>query len=139
MSSFTDDELAEIRLDRSGEFSEDESNFAGGTLGARMTVSLRAAAPDCDALGDRRALMMGIKALYSQMSDNVRAALGWTPAMMVSTDNQLNIDSKKLGWLSIDSMIPTLLDASDKGGLHFTRDRFDALPQMGPDQSSKTF
>jgi len=132
LSSFTDEEVAEIKLDRSGEFSQDEQNLAGGVLGARMTESLNSVSPNV-VLGDRRAQMMGIKALYSQMSDNVRAALGWTPAMMISTDNMLDMDSKKLGWLSVDSIVSKLLDASDRGGLHFTRDKLDALPKMGAD------
>ena len=138
LSSFTDDELAQIELNKNGEFSQDELNLAGGALAGRVAHSLESYSPAVQN-GDRRAMMMGIKALYSQMSDDVRSALRWTPDMMMSTDNMLDGDSKRLGWLSVDSIVSKLLDASDSGGLHFTRDRLDVLPQMGPDQSSKAF
>lgn len=132
LSSFTDDELAQIELNKNGEFSQDELNLAGGALAGRAAHSLESYGPAVQS-GDRRAMMMGIKALYSQMSDDVRSALRWTPDMMASTDDMLNGDSKRLGWLSVDPIVSKLLDASNSGGLHFTQDSLGSLPQMGSD------
>lgn len=119
LSSFTDDELSEIALNRDGKFSQDEADLAGGGLSGRVEFSLRPYA-QAASLGDRRAQATAINALYDHMSDNVRAALKWTPAMMVSNNSMLQGDSQKFGWLDGGAITAWLGGAFDQGGLQFT-------------------
>lgn len=60
-SSFSDQDLAAMHLNSSGNFSRDEQNQAQGVLGERMRVSLEACRGFTD-LGDRRGHAMTIDA-----------------------------------------------------------------------------
>lgn len=120
MSSFTDDELSEVALNRGGDFSQDEKDLAGGALSGRLEYSLRPYA-QAAGLGDRRAQVSAINSLYSKMSDNVRAALDFTPAVMASGNSMLQGDIAKFGWLDLGLINSWLGQASDQGGLQFAK------------------
>jgi hypothetical protein len=119
MSSFTDDELAQIYNDKSGEFSKDVSVHAGGALAFRMKVALEPFENAVDS-GDRRGQAMAINLLYDQMSPAVRQALGWTPVMMVANNEMLDGDTKFFGPFDESTVITNLLNASKRGGLSFS-------------------
>jgi hypothetical protein len=118
MSSFTDDELAKIWLDRSGEFSDELSVHAEATLNARLKVSLEPYEKAVK-IGDRRGQATAINALYDQMSDDTRAALRWTPVMMVSNNSMLGGDTEKAGPIEMATIFANLQAAFNNGGLSY--------------------
>jgi hypothetical protein len=79
-SSFSDQELAAMNLNSSGNFSKTERDAAQGMLNERLRVSLETYRGATNS-GDRRGQAMTIDLLYNQMTPEVRSALGWTPAM----------------------------------------------------------
>lgn len=118
LSSFTDDELSQVALNKSGAFSRDEIDLADGALSGRLEYSLRPFA-EAAGNGDRRAQATALNALYSKMSDDVRAALGLTPVVMASNNSMLQGDSAKFGWLDLEPITAWLGQAFAEGGLQF--------------------
>lgn len=119
LSSFTDDELAKISIDRAGEYSKELSDFAEGALGTRLKQVLE---PYESAIssGDRRGHAMTINLLYEQMSPDTRAAMGWTPAMMASNNKTLDWDNREFGAFDMDQVKANLLAAARAGGLSYS-------------------
>lgn len=117
-SSFSDQELAAMNLNSSGNFSTDEKIQAQGILGERLRVSLETYRGFTD-LGDRRGHAMTIDALYAQMTPEVRSALGWTPTMMAANDRMLVGDEEKFGKLPVSGILANLLATQAVGGLTF--------------------
>jgi hypothetical protein len=117
-SSFSDQEVAAMNLNSSGNFSKDEQIQAGGILGERMRVSLETYRGATD-LGDRRGQAMTIDLLYKQMTPEVRSALNWTPAMMAANDQMLAGDESKFGKLEISGILANLRTTKAHGGLMF--------------------
>ncbi|PLY39463.1 hypothetical protein CSZ94_26250 [Janthinobacterium sp. ROICE36] len=117
-SAFSDQELAAMNLNSSGNFSKDEQIQAQGVLGERVRVSLetyRGATND----GDRRGHAMAIDALYTQMTPEMRSVLGWTPTMMNANDHMLAGDEKKFGKLSLAGILAHLETSKTEGGITF--------------------
>lgn len=121
-SSFSDQDLAAMNLNSSGNFSKDEQIQAQAMLGERMRVSLETYRVATN-LGDRRGHAMTIDALYSQMSPEVRSALGWTPTMMAANDQMLAGDQGKFGKLPISGIFANLQATQAAGGLTFEAGR----------------
>ncbi len=119
MSSFTDDELAQITNDKGSEYPQGLSDCAGGALAFRMKVALEPFENAVDS-GDRRGQAMAINLLYDQMSPAVRQALSWTPVMMVANNEMLDGDTKTFGPFDENTVIKNLLNASRRGGLSFS-------------------
>lgn len=119
VSSLTDDDLGKIAVDKGGEFSNDLQEYARGALNARVKVSLE---PYENSVfnGDRRGHTMTINLLYEQMSEDAKAALNWTPAMMVSNNSMLEGDTKLFGKFSMDTVLANLVNATQKGGISFS-------------------
>ncbi|MGP1665858.1 MAG: hypothetical protein ACTS5I_08130 [Rhodanobacter sp.] len=118
-SSFSDQELAAMDLNSSGNFSQTERDAAGGMLGERMRVSLETYRGATN-LGDRRGHAMTIDALYKQMTPEVRSALGWTPTMMAANDHMLAGDEEKFGKLLMSGILANLQATQGQGGLTFS-------------------
>ncbi|MES2450217.1 MAG: hypothetical protein V4610_06595 [Pseudomonadota bacterium] len=118
MSALSDDELAAIAVDHGGSFSQDESNDAAGWLNLRLAKTLQ---PFQNATmgGDRRAHAMTLNALYDSASQDVRDALGWTPAMRSEGDTLLSGDTARFGRLDWPSIFSNLRDASNNGGMAY--------------------
>ena len=119
-SILSDQELAAIKLNRDGLFSENESLNGSAALASRMRASLRpfqAAAM----MGDFRGQGTAINMLYAQMTPEVREALQWTPAMMVANDQYVRNDIMRFGSLLQDtgSIQQTLAGLSSRGGLAY--------------------
>jgi hypothetical protein len=121
-SSFSDQELAAMNLNSSGNFSKDEKIQAQGILNERLRVSLETYRGVTN-LGDRRGHAMTIDALYAQMTPEVRSALGWTPTMMAANDRMLAGDEEKFGKLPISGILANLLATQAAGGLRFETGR----------------
>ncbi|MDO8651947.1 MAG: hypothetical protein Q7R66_07150 [Undibacterium sp.] len=117
-SSFSDQELAVMDLNSSGNFSKDEQDEAGGWLAERMRVSLETYRGVTN-LGDRRGHAMTIDLLYNEMTPEVRSALGWTPTMMAANDHMLAGDEAKFGKLDISGVFENLRTTQTQGGLMF--------------------
>jgi hypothetical protein len=117
-SSFSDQELAAMNLNSSGNFSKTEQDHANGVLAGRMSVSLEPCSLQTQ-LGDFRGEGMAINALYDKMTPEVRQALSWTPAMMASNNQMLSNDSRRLGNLDNNTIIANLRYAQHHGGLTF--------------------
>jgi hypothetical protein len=119
VSSFTDDELAQITNDKGAEYPQVLSDYAEGTLNSRLKVTLE---PYENSVfdGDRRAHVMTINKLYEQMSLAVRQALGWTPDMIAFGAGMLERDTKIFGPFDENTVISNLLSASNRGGLSFS-------------------
>ena len=117
-SSFSDQDLAAMRLNSSGNFSKDEQIQAEAMLGERMRVSLETYRGSTE-LGDRRGHAMTIDALYAQMTPEVRNALGWTPVMMAANDRMLAGDEEKFGKLPVSGILANLKATQATGGLTF--------------------
>lgn len=124
VSSLTDNELGKIAVDKGGDFPQELRDYAAGALNARLKVSLE---PYENAVssGDRRAHVMTIKLLYEQMSPDTRAALHWTPTMIVAADKMLEGDTKLFGPFSMDRVHSNLLNAVQRGGLSFSPSTVD--------------
>jgi hypothetical protein len=72
-SSFTDEDLAQISLDKHNLFSKDIKEDALGALNARISVSVRAASG-----GDMTRELEAEYVLFGQLGDDVKAAIGET-------------------------------------------------------------
>jgi hypothetical protein len=121
-SSFSDQDLAAMNLNSSGNFSKDEQIQAQGMLNERLRVSLETYRGVTN-LGDRRGHAMTIDALYAQMTPEVRRALGWTPMMMAANDHMLAGDEEKFGKLPISGILANLQATQADGGLTFAAGR----------------
>lgn len=119
MSSFNDDELGKIALDRSHEFSEDLQIYAEAALNARVKVSLEPYEASVSS-GDMRGHVSAIKLLYEQMSSDTRAALGWTPDMIEAGQKIYENQTKLHGRFDIDTLFSKLFDAAENGGIGFS-------------------
>ena len=119
VSSFTDDELAQITNDKNHQFPKDLSNYAGGALGQRLKVVLEPYEYSVNN-GDRRAHTMTIDKLWNQMTPATRKALNWTPTMMISNDSMLKGDTKIFGLFDENTVIDNLVNAAQRGGLSFS-------------------
>jgi hypothetical protein len=117
-SSFSNQELAAMALNSSGNFSKEEQVLAQGWLAERMRVSLEAYRGST-MMGDRRGHAMAIDALYEKMSPEVRSALNWTPAMLVANNRMLEGDERRFGKLDIDDILGNLRTVQAHGGLMF--------------------
>jgi hypothetical protein len=117
-SSFSDQELAAMNLNSSGNFSKTERDAAQGMLNERLRVSLETYRGATNS-GDRRGQAMTIDLLYNQMTPEVRSALGWTPAMIMANDQMLAGDEDKLGKLDISGVLTNLQTTQAHGGLSF--------------------
>jgi hypothetical protein len=118
-SLFSDQDLASMDLNSSGNFSQSERDQAGGMLNERLRVSLETYRGATD-LGDRRGHAMTIDALYKQMSPEVRNAMGWTPTMMAANNHMLAGDDAKFGKLSTLGIFANLQATQAQGGLSFS-------------------
>ncbi|WP_160296702.1 hypothetical protein [Sphingomonas sp. ERG5] len=118
MSALSDDELAAIAVDHGGAFSQDESNDAGGWLNLRLAKTLQPF-QNATMSGDRRAHAMTLNALYDNASQDVRDALGWTPAMRSEGDTLLSGDVRHLGTLDWSPIFTNLREASNNGGMTY--------------------
>jgi hypothetical protein len=117
-SSFSDQELAAMNLNSSGNFSKDEQIQAQAMLNERLRVSLETYRGATN-LGDRRGHAMTIDALYAQMTPEVRSALGWTPTMMAANDRMLAGDEMKFGKLPMSGILANLQATQFEGGIKF--------------------
>jgi hypothetical protein len=117
-SSFSDQELAAMSLNSSGNFSKDERDEAQGWLGERTRISLEAYTGATNS-GDLRGQTMAINALYDGMTPEVRSALGWTPAMMAMNNHLLSWAEGIYGKLDISGVLTNLQTAQAHGGLTF--------------------
>jgi hypothetical protein len=133
-SSFSDQELAAMNLNSSGNFSKDEKIQAQAILAERMRVSLETYRGGTE-LGDRRGHAMTIDALYAQMTPEVRSALGWTPTMMAANDRMLAGDEEKFGKLPVAGILANLLATQGVGGLAFRAGQL----QVGEDISTSEY
>lgn len=118
-SSFSDQELAAMNLNSSGNFSKDEQVEAQGWLNERLRVSLETYRGVTN-LGDRRGHAMTIDLLYNEMTPEVRSALGWTPTMMAANNHMLAGDEAKFGKLDISGVFENLRTTQTQGGLMFS-------------------
>jgi|GEM_PF-3323247 len=119
-ASFSDQELAAINLNSSGNFSEAEQVQANALLAERMRVSLEPYRISVNQ-GDGRGQAMAINALYNRMTPEVRRALGWDSAMMVSNNSMLASDEQIGGKLDNNAIITNLRFAQHRGGLMFDK------------------
>ena len=117
-SSFSDQELAAMNLNSSGNFSKDERDQAQGMLSERVGVSLEIYRGVTN-LGDRRGHATTIDLLYKQMTPEVRSALNWTPTMMAANNQMLAGDESKFGKLDILGILTNLRTTKAHGGLMF--------------------
>ena len=117
-SSFSDQELAAMNLNSSGNFSKTERDAAQGMLNERLRVSLETYRGATNS-GDRRGQAMTIDLLYNQMTPEVRSALCWTPAMIMANDQMLAGDEDKLGKLDISGVLTNLQTTQAHVGLSF--------------------
>ncbi|MFT8827804.1 hypothetical protein [Acetobacter syzygii] len=109
-SSFTDEELAQITLNKKGSFSKDISIDASGALSARVAHSL-------NGLDDHGDYHLGVKALFSHMGADVREALNWTAADDAAIDRSIAWDQKNYGSdASMPASILGYLDAKSQHG-----------------------
>lgn len=114
-SSFSDQEVAAIALNRDGRFNADESGWARAELGGRVAVALQ---PFDDAVmhgHDRRGHALAINLLYNGMTQEVRAALHWDEAMMVSNNEMLTRDTRDHGAIDRPSVLQLVLDTRSQG------------------------
>jgi len=114
-SSFSDQELAAINLNSSGNFSPSEREGAEGLLAHRMKVSLEYNVGDT-----LRDTVMTIDALYKLMTPEVREVLGWTDGMVEAGHHMLALaaDAEKQGRLNLAQALANLEKAQDEGGLY---------------------
>ncbi|MGK6322564.1 hypothetical protein ACMGDM_05710 [Sphingomonas sp. DT-51] len=114
-SSFSDQEVAAIALNRDGRFNADESGWARAELGGRVAVALQ---PLDDAVmhgHDRRGHALAINLLYNGMTQEVRAALHWDEAMMVSNNEMLTRDTRDHGAIDRQSVLQLVLNTRSHG------------------------
>jgi hypothetical protein len=117
-SSFSDQELAAMNLNSSGNFAKAERDAAQGMLADRVKVSLETYSVSTNS-GDLRGQTMAINVLYDGMTPEVRSALGWTPAMMAMNNHLLSWAEEIYGKLDISGVLTNLQTAQAHGGLSF--------------------
>lgn len=117
-SSFSDQELAAMKLNSSGNYSQDEQIQAEAMLNERVRVSLETFRGATNA-GDRRGHAMTINALYDKMTPEVRSALNWTPTMMAANNRMLQGDETRFGKLDFAEILLNIHTAQTNGGLNF--------------------
>ncbi|AEH62575.1 hypothetical protein FBY54_0586 [Zymomonas mobilis] len=116
VSSFTDDELAQMTNNKDHHFSGDLSLYAGGALAERMKISLEPFEPAAE-IGDFRGESMAIRTLYNHMSQNVRDALGWTESMVEVGEEMASHSGKALNKSHLKTLWDILLEVAQQGGL----------------------
>ncbi|PPD15689.1 MAG: hypothetical protein CTY25_05130 [Methylobacterium sp.] len=101
LSSLNDRAVAAIALDRQGNFSSDEIEWAKGELVKRSQDRL---GPDLFAAqhGDPRGFLKNVIGQYDSMAPEVREALGWTPHMRLAAQATLTEQEDRLGKLDDD-------------------------------------
>ncbi|AHB10439.1 hypothetical protein [Zymomonas mobilis] len=116
VSSFTDDELAQITNNKEGSFSKDLSIYAQAMLAQREKLSLE---PFEAAIGygDFRGEAAAIRTLYNHMSQNVRDALGWTESMVEVGEEMASHSGKALNKSHLKTLWDILLEVAQQGGL----------------------
>lgn len=116
VSSFTDDELAQITNNKEGSFSKDLSIYAQAMLAQRAKLSLE---PFEAAIGygDFRGEAAAIRTLYNHMSQNVRDALGWTESMVEVGEEMASHSGKALNKSHLKTLWDILLEVAQQGGL----------------------
>lgn len=139
-SKFSDQELAAIKLNREGLFSDTESLAGSSRLAGRMAASL--SPYQHDGLDFRRQAT-AINALYAQMTPEVREALHMTPDVMAANNDALRKDTMRLGPLAGSStdILHSLASLSRSGGLSFvlTGSLFNQAGLFGNTQSAGGF
>lgn len=121
-SILSDQELAAIKLNRDGLFSENESLNGSAALGSRLAASLRPYQAACMMAGDIRGQGMAINMLYAQMTPEVREALHFTPEMIVAGNQYIRRDEQIFGPLlgsDITGIAQQLAALSSRGGLAY--------------------
>lgn len=120
LSSFTDDELAQIAKDKNSEFSDDLSKYAVGTLAQRVQLSLE---PFEAAIGygNFRGEAKAVRALYNHMSQDVRDVMGWTETMVEGIEKIAQKSTQKPHYFDMDSIWVFLLKSSQKANLSFQK------------------
>ena len=118
LSAMSDDSLAAVVNGRG--FSDNEQSWAQGELGSRVQ---RALAPlESGNPGDLRAYQRGVRELYDNVSQDVRDALGWTPAMAAMSDKLVSGSEQYFGKLDPESFWTMFLKGqSDQHALHVAR------------------
>ena len=119
-SVLSDQELAAIKLNRYGLFSDEESLTASGGLSARLATSMRPF--DWFTTHDERLACAARLALYEQMTPEVREALHFTPDIVAANYQYLNRDSQMFGSLlgsDITGIAQQLAGLSSRGGLAY--------------------
>ncbi|MGK6322563.1 hypothetical protein ACMGDM_05705 [Sphingomonas sp. DT-51] len=114
-SSFSDQELASIALNRNHQFTEDESGWARGEFNQRERVALE---PFRDAVMhrfDRRGMVVAVNMLYNSATSEVREALRWDEAMMASGAEMLARDTKDFGPIDRQSVAQLVLGTRSSG------------------------
>lgn len=131
-STFSDQDLAAMKLNSSKNFSDEEQHHAQAVLNERLRVSLETYRGVTE-LGDRRGHTKTIDALYKQMTPEVRSALGWTPVMMAQNDYLMALDEGKFGEFPMSAVLENLQATQAEGGLTFKlelwNDKGDTLPE----------
>jgi hypothetical protein len=114
-SSFSDQELAAIALNRNHQFTETEAGWASGEFTERTRVALEPFSNDVMHRFDRRGQALAINMLYNGMTSEVREALGWEEAMMVSNNEMLTRDTKDFGPIDRHSVAQLVLGTRSSG------------------------
>lgn len=110
LSSFTDDELAQITNDKGREYPQDLSDYAQGALSARLAKTL---APFEN---DLAAYQTGVQQLYKAMTPDVRDALGWDASMLDMSQKLVSFDEKHSGKLEHKSFLAQLIESIQQEG-----------------------
>jgi hypothetical protein len=114
-SSFSDQELAAIALNRNHQFTETEAGWASGEFTERTRVALEPFSNDVMHRFDRRGQALAINMLYNSMTPEVREALGWDEAMMVSNNEMLTRDTRDFGPIDRQSVAQLVLGTRSTG------------------------
>lgn len=139
-SVLSDQELAAIKLNRDGLFSDEESLTGSAALGSRLAASLRPYQPAAMA-GDFRGQGVALNMLYTQMTPEVREALHFTPDMVEANKQYVSRDMQKFGsrfGSDVTGILQQLAGISNRGGLSFalTGSLFNQAGLFGNTQSA---
>jgi hypothetical protein len=114
-SSFSDQELASIALNRNHQFTDDESRWARGEFTERARVALAPFDNDVMHRFDRRGMVLAVNMLYNSMTPEVRESLRWDEAMMASGAEMLARDTKDFGPIDRQSVAQLVLGTRSTG------------------------
>ena len=114
-SSFSDQELASIALNRNHQFTDDESGWARGEFTERARVALAPFDNDVMHRFDRRGMVLAVNVLYNSATPEVREALRWDEAMMASGAEMLARDTKDFGPIDRQSVAQLVLGTRSTG------------------------